>query len=169
MFPITNIKLVIYKRATKADQNVLYRKFLYTDEITEIFYLTGEFSKEFDRHQLNDDNGKKHRNKPNRLSESEVMTILVAFHLSGMRCLKHYFLFYVCKHLHSSFPNLVSYSRFVELQQQVLLPLVLFLKICRMGKTTSAGINFIDSTSLLVIILGEHELLNEVNLVYHLS
>ena len=38
-----------------------------------------------------------------------------------------------------------------------------------MGKITSAGINFIDSTSLLVIILGEHELLNEVNLVYHLS
>lgn len=127
---------------------------LSTDEITEIFYLTDEFSKEFDmtllKHQLRDDNGKRHRNKPNRLSDSEIMTILVAFHLSGMRCLKHYYLFYVCKHLNSSFPHLVSYSRFVELQQQVLLPLVLFLKSCRMGQTTVAGINFIDSTSLKV-------------------
>jgi hypothetical protein len=111
---------------------------LSTDEITEIFYLTDEFSKEFDmtlsKHQLRDDNGKRHRNKPNRLSESEVMTILVAFHLSGMRCLKHYYLFYVCKHLHSSFPHLVSYSRFVELQQEALLPLGVILKKLPYGK-----------------------------------
>jgi hypothetical protein len=133
---------------------------LSTNEVMEIFYLIDEFSKEFDmtlsRHQLRDDNGKKHRNKPNRLSDSEVMTILIAFHLSGMRNLKHYYLFYVCKHMRGEFPRLVSYNRFVELQQRLLLPLVLFLKACRMGQCT--GISFIDSTTLKVChVKREHQ------------
>ncbi len=101
---------------------------LSTCEITEIFYLMDEYSKEFNQamsaHQIREDNGKRHRNKPNRLSDSEVMTILVSFHLSGMRNLKHYYLFYVCKHLQTEFPGLVSYNRYVELQQRILLPLV---------------------------------------------
>ena len=53
-------------------------------EITEIFYLCDEFSKEFD--------------------------------LSGTRNLKHFYQFYVCKHLGGNFPKSVSYNRFVELQ-----------------------------------------------------
>lgn len=123
---------------------------LNVNEVTEIFYLIDEFSKEFacnvSNYRLSADNSKKRRHKPNRISDSEVMTILVAFHLSGMRNLKHYYLFYVCKHLNGDFPRLVSYNRFVELQQRVALPLVLFLKTCRMGKCT--GISFIDSTTL---------------------
>jgi hypothetical protein len=54
------------------------------------------------------------------------------------------------------FPTLVSYNRFVELQQRVTLPLVLFLKTCRMGSCT--GISFIDSTALKVChIKREHQ------------
>jgi len=121
-------------------------------EITEIFYLCDEFSKEFEKstenYRLKPDNGKKQRNKPNRLSDSEVMTILITFHLSGTRNLKHFYLFYVCKHLQNEFPKCVSYNRFVELQQRVAMPLVLFLKLCRMGECT--GISFIDSTTLKV-------------------
>jgi len=132
---------------------------LTANEVTEIFYLSDEFSKEFaitfKKHILQEDNGKKQRNKPNRLSDSEVMTILIAFHLSGMRNLKHFYLFYVCKHMIEDFPNLVSYNRFVELQQRVAMPLVLFLKTCRMGQCT--GISFIDSTALKVChIKREH-------------
>lgn len=119
-------------------------------EITDIFYLCDEFSLEFNKilpsHSLKQDNGKKHRTKTNRLSDSEIMTILISFHLSQVRNLKAYYLFYVCKHLKQEFPKLVSYSRFVELQQRVLLPLVIFLKTCRMGKCT--GISFVDSTTL---------------------
>jgi len=130
------------------------------NEVTEIFYLSDEFSKEFgstfQKHLLEDGSGKQRRNKPNRLSDSEVMTILIAFHLSGMRNLKHYYLFYVCKHLTEEFPFIVSYNRFVELQQRVALPLVLFLKTCRMG--TCTGISFIDSTALKVChIKREHQ------------
>ncbi len=120
------------------------------NEITEIFYLCDDFSKEFDKsyknHILKADNGKRTRNKPCRLSHSEVMTILISFHLGGYRNLKHYYLFYVSQHLNKEFPELVSYNRFVELQQQVAFPLVLFLKLCRMGKCT--GISFVDSTTL---------------------
>ena len=137
---------------------------LSTCEITEIFYLIDEFSKEFNetmsKHQITEDNVKRHRNKPNRLSDSEVMTILVSFHLSGMRNLKHYYLFYVCKHLEPEFPKLVSYNRFVELQQRVLLALVLFLKSCRMGKCT--GISFIDSTALKVCHIKREHSIGEV-------
>ena len=137
---------------------------LSTCEITEIFYLIDEFSKEFNqtmsKHQIRENNDKKHRNKPNRLSDSEVMTILVSFHLSGMRNLKHYYLFYVCKHLESEFPRLVSYNRFVELQQRVLLALVLFLKSCRMGKCS--GISFIDSTTLKVCHIKREHSIGEV-------
>ena len=120
------------------------------NEITEIFYLCDDFTKEFDKsfkkHILQQDNGKKTRNKPGKLSHSEVMTILISFHLGSYRNLKHYYLFYVSQHLNKEFPELVSYNRFVELQQQVAFPLVLFLKLCRMGKCT--GISFVDSTTL---------------------
>lgn len=123
---------------------------LTTNEITEIFYLCDDFSKEFDKsfkkHILQSDNGKKTRNKPGKLSHSEVMTILISFHLGSYRNLKHYYLFYVSQHLNKEFPKLVSYNRFVELQQQVAFPLVLFLKLCRMGECT--GISFVDSTTL---------------------
>jgi len=74
------------------------------------------------------------------------MTILITFHLGGYRNLKHYYLFYVSQHLNKEFPELVSYNRFVELQQQVAFQLVLFLKLCRMGECT--GISFVDSTTL---------------------
>jgi hypothetical protein len=45
---------------------------LTANEVTEFFYLSDEFSKEFDmtfkKHLLSKEAGKRHRNKPNRLS-----------------------------------------------------------------------------------------------------
>jgi len=88
--------------------------------------LCDEFSSEFDAHYpkkaLCQDKGKKQRNKPNRLSDSEAMAILIVLHLSGMRNLKAYYLFYACKHMKGEFPQLVSYNRFVELQGWVCFP-----------------------------------------------
>ena len=104
---------------------------LTVDEITEFFYLCDDFSKEFDKsykkHVLVAECGTKTRNKPNRLSHSEVMTILISFHLGGFRNLKHYYVFYVKQHLNQEFPRLVSYNRFIELQQQAVFPLIIFL------------------------------------------
>ena len=72
--------------------------------------------------------GKRRRNKPCRLSNSEVATILVLFHLSGYRCLKHFYLEQICKNMCSDFPQEVSYNRFVELQPKAILMLTCFLK-----------------------------------------
>lgn len=63
-----------------------------------------------------------------RLSASEVMTIIVHFHESSYRTLKAYYCKYVCKQLRGEFPLLVSYTRFVELMPQVLLPLCAYLQ-----------------------------------------
>ncbi len=63
-----------------------------------------------------------HRNNPNRMSDAEIMVILILFHSGGFRCFKHYYKEYVCKHLKHLFPRQVSYNRFVELEKEVLLP-----------------------------------------------
>lgn len=91
---------------------------------------------------------KKTRNKKSKLSIAEVITILVLFHTGGYRNLKHFYVFYVCKHMTNEFPNQVSYNRFVELQKKSMLPMAMFLKTCCMAECT--GISFVDSTKIAV-------------------
>jgi len=121
-------------------------------KLVEIFFFTDEFCKEFSKTlegvQLNSDNSKMTRNKLCKLSDSEVITILIAFHLGGYRNLKDFYLNYIQKVLKSEFPQTVSYNRFVELQQKALFPMVIFLKMMRIGSCT--GISFADSTVIRV-------------------
>jgi len=125
---------------------------LIDSKLTEIFYFTDEFCKDFSKtmvdHQLPETTGKKRRNKPCKMSDSEIITILIAFHLGNYRNLKHFYLFYVKVHLQNEFPDTVSYNRFVELQQKVMLPLVMFLKIMKLGECS--GVSFVDSTPIRV-------------------
>ena len=118
------------------------------NKLIEIFCHVDDFNKvfinELQTHQLSD--GSRKRIKPGSMSESEVMTIVIYFHLMRYRDFKHYYLFHVCRNMRSYFPHLVSYNRFVELMQSTLLPMVVFLKVQRLGKCT--GISFIDSTPL---------------------
>lgn len=51
------------------------------------------------------------------MSKAEVMLIMILFHDSGYRCLKHFYLEKVCKHLCHLFPGGVSYNHFVELKK----------------------------------------------------
>src|SRR5699024_1302891 len=120
------------------------------DKITEIFFQIDEFTKIFEpalRQNLIAQ-GKKMRNRPSKMSKSEVMTISVIYHQSGFKNFKHFYIFYVQKHMLKEFPETVSYNRFVELMQSNLLPLVLFMKTCCLGKCT--GISFVDSTPIRV-------------------
>lgn len=87
------------------------------------------------------------RGRRRHLHASEVITILVAFHQSNYRTLKHFYEKHVCVYWCSEFPDLVSYARFVQLQQEVLTLLTLYLST-RLG--TCGGISFVDSTSLPV-------------------
>jgi len=87
------------------------------------------------------------RVRQSRLSISEILTILIHFHQSDYRTFKHYYQDYVCVPLQAEFPELVSYTRFVELMPRVLLPLCCYLDY---RKGACAGIAFVDSTRLVV-------------------
>lgn len=120
---------------------------IYYNKITEIFCLVDEFCQQFtpflQKHSL----GNKSK-RPPTMSQSEIITIMIAFHLSGFRCFKHFYVFYVQKHMLQEFPQTVSYNRFTELMQSNILPLTMFLKTCCMGSCT--GISFVDSTPVRV-------------------
>ena len=119
------------------------------NKVTEIFCSIDDFCLEFiptfNNHLLSNT---KNRNKPSKLSLSEVMTIQVLFHISGFRNFKTFYKGYVCAHLNTWFPDLVSYNRRVELCSESLVPLAIYLKSRATGKCT--GISFIDSTPLRV-------------------
>ena len=87
------------------------------------------------------------RGRRRKLHPSEVMTILIAFHESGYRTLKHFYQRHVCVYWRAEFPHLVSYSRFVQLQKEVLTVLTFYLS-AHLG--TCSGISFVDSTRLRV-------------------
>jgi hypothetical protein len=53
---------------------------------------------------------------------------------------------YVGKYLKDEFPRQLSYSRFVQLERRVMIPLVLFLKLVCFGECI--GITFVDSTKI---------------------
>ena len=82
------------------------------------------------------------------MSMSEILTITTIFHFSGYRTFKHFYLFYVQKHLTKEFPTTVSYNRFIKLMQANVMPLALYIKTCCLGKCS--GISFIDSTPIRV-------------------
>ena len=120
------------------------------DKITGIFCIADDFCKYFSselkKHQISD--GKKHRNKSCKLSEAEVITILILFHSKGFRCLKHFYTQYVCTNMPHLSPQTVSYNRFVELQKSVVLHLTVFIKEVLLG--TCTGVAYVDSTPLRV-------------------
>src|SRR6184192_216781 len=85
----------------------------------------------------------KQRDRKPKLCLSEVLTIIVGFHLLGYRTFKGYYTQHVLPHQLHYFPRLVSYQRFVELMPGALLPLCVLLTT-RFGQCS--GLSFIDST-----------------------
>ncbi len=79
------------------------------NKITEIFCLADDFCKYFSselkKYQLSD--GKKHRNKPGRLSDAEVITILILFHSKGFQ-MPQTLLHAVC--LQAPYPHVPQHS-----------------------------------------------------------
>ena len=120
------------------------------DKIIKIFCSVDDFCKEIDKvmegHLLGTEGPKKLRNRKFSMSDSEVITILILFHLMNYRDLKHFYINHVQKNMKSEFPVTVSYNRFVELQRKAFLPMCIYLKSFRLG--TCTGISFIDSTPI---------------------
>jgi hypothetical protein len=121
------------------------------DKIIEIFVKVDDFCKEFEaeiiKHQLDAGNCRV-RDRKAFLADSEIITILIAFHSGYYTNLKHFYVGHIYAYYKDCFPALVSYNRFVELQQRVAVPMMLFLKTRCLGQ--SRGINFIDSTHIKV-------------------
>jgi hypothetical protein len=89
----------------------------------------------------------RHRRRACRLSASEIMTLVIAFHDSDYRTFKHFYRKEVCRYRRAEFPDLVSYQRLMECLPAVLVPLSAYLQT-RLGRTS--GIAFIDRLALPV-------------------
>ena len=119
-------------------------------DISYIFWEVDDFCQIFEKYwqqqpQLPSMPGE--RRCRSRMSLSEVMTIVIAFHGSGFRTFKEFYTLQVLPYWNKAFPNLVSYTRFVELIPWCLMLLCCFLHT-RRGEMT--GISFIDSTPIEV-------------------
>jgi hypothetical protein len=79
---------------------------------------------------------------------SEIMVILVWFHQQRYQNFQAYYVNHVRMFMRKEFPCLPSYSRFIELTQQVIEPLGLFFHMCRCVKSNT--VSFIDSLPLPV-------------------
>jgi hypothetical protein len=86
------------------------------------------------------------RRRKGQILLSEIMTILILFHTSGMKTFKQFYLMFSFRYRYL-FPRLVSYSRFVELTPSAFIPLTCFVEFCK-GECT--GISIVDSTPFIV-------------------
>lgn len=119
-------------------------------QLTELFCNIDDFCQifEYEYNTKAIGSGKKKRNRKTKLSQSEMITIMIAFHLSDFKTFKHFYLDYVCVHWKKHFPDVLSYNRFVELQPRCAPAMMMYLKLCGFGKCT--GITFVDSSPIRV-------------------
>lgn len=125
-----------------------------TAKVVEVFCEIDDFCLEvkeyFSSHPLPEGLGPRHPagRKPS-LSESEVLTILVLYHLSGFKCFEYYYERLVLGELKSYFPRAVSYTHFLELSRQSLLHTFL-LAHYQAGRSERSQHYYIDSKKLPV-------------------
>ena len=113
----------------------------------ELDDFVGEFDKKLCGHSLGSDHPKSFH-KP-QLTIAEMMSIEILYHHSGYKCFQYYYEQEIEKgYLKSYFPGAPCYNRFVQLKPRMLLYLIFYLNLCRIGQL--CGIYFADSTKLAV-------------------
>ena len=89
-----------------------------TANLVEIFYIVDEFCKEInptlEKHSLTADTTVKKRNRAFSMSDSEVITIMILFHMSHCRDIKFFYVNHIKVHCKKEFPKTVSYNRSEE-------------------------------------------------------
>lgn len=118
-------------------------------DLTELFCDVDDFTQNQNNRlkQISYDQNKNNYFRHNKLSNSEIITIIIAYHQSGYKNFKAFYREYVVKYLNFQFTQLVSYNRFVELMSTVMALLADYL-ISKFGENT--GISYIDSTPIQV-------------------
>ncbi len=103
--------------------------------LEELYCCVDDFCQKFIPlwHQQLIENGLLKRRREASLSLSEVMTLLILFHMSHYRDFKTFYIQHVKHYLKADFPKLVSYTRMLTLKQRALIPLcaVLFFRHAR--------------------------------------
>jgi hypothetical protein len=125
---------------------------LTTDEITEIFCIVDDFCKNFqpemEKLQKLPEHDRKHRDRSCEMSKSEIITILLLFHIGHFKNFKHFYLACVQVNLRKEFHKQLSYSRFIQIEHRIFVPMMFILNTVCFGKCT--GITFVDSTKIAV-------------------
>jgi IS5 family transposase len=129
--------------------------------ITALYCCLDDFCKvyeEWEAHQLIPSGKKRHR--AGKLSLSEMLFIMVLFHLSPFKNFKAFYLYGVGNLYRSCFDEIPHYDRFVSLMPRLFAPLMILLHSLS-GEET--GIYFADSTKLAVCHnrrIGRHKVFN---------
>lgn len=118
---------------------------LNTTKLTEIFIFCDDFQQVFQPYCQKKLIGQSSEGK---MSKSELMSIYIFYHHSGIRCFKWYYEFAILRHLGSYFPSAFSYSRFIQRLPSIQLDLFAFL--CLFCLAAPCQANFIDSKKLSV-------------------
>jgi hypothetical protein len=119
------------------------------DKLVEIFCDVDDFCKVFIPQwelQLLADGTRKGQRK-GRMTPSEIKSIIILFHMSHHRDFKNYYIGYISNFYKNDYPNLLSYTRFLEVMPSVLIPLCSYFTIL---KGTPTGFGFVDSTCIKV-------------------
>lgn len=114
--------------------------------ITALFFCLDEFCKsyeEWEKYRLIDTGKKRYRSC--EMALSEMLTIMVLFHLSPCKNFKYFYSFHISHFHKQDFPKLLSYSRFLQLMPRLFTPLCVLLQSL-FGEET--GIYIADATSL---------------------
>ncbi len=126
-----------------------------TTKIIEVFCFIDDFCKEveefYQTHPLPEGLKKKKSaaGRKSSLSESEVLTIMVLYHLSGFKCFQYFYERLVLKELKSFFPKAVSYTQFLFLARQACFH-VFLLAHYRCSFSSKTRHYYIDSKKLPV-------------------
>lgn len=120
-------------------------------QLTTIFCQMDDFYNEFNKHSthfLLPAPAPTHQHGPAcGLAISEIMTILVMFHMIRFRDFKTFYCGYVQQYYRREFPGLPSYERFIAIMNRAILPLLIFTQL-HSGKRS--GVYYIDSSCLPV-------------------
>ena len=117
-------------------------------DIVTLFVILDEFCKKYEEEEKRQAlEGSKGRSRPTQMSLSEMMLIEILFQTSQFKNFKSFYTNYLPLAHHKDFPNLLSYSRFVQLKPRLFKPLTLFLDFISGEKT---GVYTVDSTVLPV-------------------
>lgn len=119
---------------------------LNTSKLIEIFVRADDFMQEFEPYCQEKLLGG--RAWQGKMSQSEMMSIVIFFHLSGIRCFSWYYKEVVLGFLRPYFPQAYPYEHFIAKMPRIQLELYVFLHLHCMGQATQA--NYIDSKALEV-------------------